>query len=75
MKFILWNGISSGLDKDLVRDHDYKDPFYIIDIGENDVAAALSRFQYEQAVSKFPSFISEIEIAMWASIWLRVAYV
>ena len=67
--------MSSGLDKDLVRDHDYKDALYIIDIGENDVAAALSHFPYEQAVSKFPSFISEIEIAMWVSLWLRVAYV
>ncbi|KAM7521381.1 hypothetical protein LguiA_011283 [Lonicera macranthoides] len=51
--------------KNLVREEDFKNALYAIDIGQNDLAAAFGQgLSLEQVVEKIPSFISEIKDAI-----------
>ncbi|XP_009590850.1 GDSL esterase/lipase LIP-4-like isoform X2 [Nicotiana tomentosiformis] len=55
---------SKGL-KDLAEE-DFKNAIYMIDIGQNDIANAFSYLsQASQVLEKIPSFISEIQAAIW----------
>ncbi|XP_070012564.1 GDSL esterase/lipase LIP-4-like isoform X1 [Nicotiana sylvestris] len=55
---------SIGL-KDLAED-DFKNAIYMIDIGQNDIANEFSYLsKVSQVLEKIPSFISEIQAAVW----------
>ncbi|XP_060169002.1 GDSL esterase/lipase LIP-4-like [Lycium barbarum] len=57
---------SKGLE-DLIDKEDLKNAVYMIDIGQNDVAGAFTYLsQTSQVMQKIPSFISEIQDAIWA---------
>lgn len=39
----------------------------MIEVGQNDMKLALTSLSYGDVVSKIPSMISQIELAMWVS--------
>ncbi|GFP93596.1 GDSL esterase/lipase at1g09390 [Phtheirospermum japonicum] len=51
--------------KNLVREEDFKNALYTIDIGQNDLRGAFNSLSYPEIIERIPFFISEIRDAMW----------
>ncbi|PIN15545.1 Alpha-L-fucosidase [Handroanthus impetiginosus] len=48
----------------LVKEEDFQNALYTIDIGQNDLSVAFNSLSYDDVIQKIPSFISEISDAM-----------
>lgn len=51
--------------KDPIGDEEFKNAVYTIDIGQNDLAGSFTYLSYSQVTERIPSFIAEIEGAIW----------
>ncbi|KAG8389599.1 hypothetical protein BUALT_Bualt02G0245800 [Buddleja alternifolia] len=56
--------------KNLLREEDFKNVRYTIDIGQTDLEIAFSSSSYPEVIQKIPSFISEMRDAMRAIYYL-----
>lgn len=64
VQLLIWQGL-----KDLAEE-DFKNAIYMIDIGQNDIANEFSYLsKVSQVLEKIPSFISEIQAAVWVSLF------
>ncbi|GLU07203.1 hypothetical protein SLE2022_241690 [Rubroshorea leprosula] len=68
-QFIRFRTLSPALaskgHKDLVREENFQNALYTIDIGQNDLSWSFSYLPYAQVIEKIPSFITEIKLAIW----------
>ena len=53
--------------KNFVGEDGFKNALYMIDIGQNDLTGVFYNVPYDQVLQRIPSFISEIQEAMWVS--------
>ncbi|XP_031091061.1 GDSL esterase/lipase At1g09390-like [Ipomoea triloba] len=51
----------------LLGEEDFANGLYVIDMGQNDLDTAFASHSYAQVVQRIPSWIAEIENAIWVS--------
>ncbi|KAB1200107.1 GDSL esterase/lipase LIP-4 [Morella rubra] len=59
--------ISKGY-QGFVNEEEFKRAVYTIDMGQNDIASSFFYFPYAKVIGRIPSFITEIENAIWLSL-------